>query len=223
MRPVSRLLVSVLLGVVQATLARAEAEQVRTVPARIIPVPETVSAQMQSLIARGPMTPVAPRTAAEWKALRRCGIRSRDEADRGAAPALQRSGDRKGNCRRALLRSDAERNSDEESQSAPGHGARRRLRVWSWRSRQPRGDHHGWLRSHAGAQHRLSDASGLSIPGGNGRCDGRLEGGRGAREAGTHRALRFFHGRRDDAPDGAACEGGRPAAPGGDCARNTVV
>ena len=69
MRPVSRLLVSALLGVAQATLARAEAEKVRTVPARIIPVPETVSAQMQNLIAHGPITPVAPRTADEWKAL----------------------------------------------------------------------------------------------------------------------------------------------------------
>src|SRR5689334_12761382 len=53
----------------------ASAEQpqsgARQVPARAIPVPATVSPQMQALIA-GPLNPiwnVVPRTAAEWKAL----------------------------------------------------------------------------------------------------------------------------------------------------------
>jgi acetyl esterase/lipase len=62
-------LLLVLAGVAQSALAQTEAGQVRIVPARNIPVPETVSAQMQNLSARGPTTPVAPRNVDEWKAL----------------------------------------------------------------------------------------------------------------------------------------------------------
>src|SRR6185369_13535666 len=69
MRPVARLLASALLGVALATLARADPQQAREVPARTVPVPETVSPQMQKLIARGPTTPVAPRTADERHAV----------------------------------------------------------------------------------------------------------------------------------------------------------
>jgi len=69
MRPVARLLASALLGVALATPARADPQQARAVPARTVPVPETVSPQMQKLIARGPTTPVAPRTADEWHAV----------------------------------------------------------------------------------------------------------------------------------------------------------
>jgi acetyl esterase/lipase len=51
------------------TASQVAFAQARTMPARTIPVPDTVSPQMQKLIAHGPATPAAPRTAAEWKAL----------------------------------------------------------------------------------------------------------------------------------------------------------
>src|SRR5262249_51562300 len=53
----------------------------RALPARTIPVPETVSPQMQKLIA-APLPPtwnVIPKTAAEWKA----------QVDEGAAAAVK--------------------------------------------------------------------------------------------------------------------------------------
>ena len=69
MRPFAGVLLLVLLGVAQSTPAQAGAGRVRTIPPRTIPVPETVSVQMQSLLAHAPMTPVAPRSPEEWKAL----------------------------------------------------------------------------------------------------------------------------------------------------------
>jgi monoterpene epsilon-lactone hydrolase len=53
----------------QSTLAQTSSEQGRLIPARTIPLPVTVSPQMRNLIARGPSTPAAPRSAEEWKAL----------------------------------------------------------------------------------------------------------------------------------------------------------
>lgn len=49
--------------------ARAETAPARIAPARPLPVPDTVSPQMQQMIARPPMTPAAPQSAFEWKAL----------------------------------------------------------------------------------------------------------------------------------------------------------
>jgi monoterpene epsilon-lactone hydrolase len=69
MRPIGCLLLLAVVGAAPLVRAQAEAPKVRTVPSRTIPVPETVSAQMQELIAHGPMTPAAPRDADEWKAL----------------------------------------------------------------------------------------------------------------------------------------------------------
>jgi len=69
MRRLPGLLLLAWIGVSHSALAQLEAEQIRTVPARAIPVPDTVSAQMRNLIARAPMTPVAPRSADEWKAI----------------------------------------------------------------------------------------------------------------------------------------------------------
>jgi acetyl esterase/lipase len=42
--------------------------QAREIPARVLPVPDTVSPRMQSAIAQPPVLFVAPTTAAEWKA-----------------------------------------------------------------------------------------------------------------------------------------------------------
>ena len=54
--------------------------QTRTVPARTLPVPSTVSPQMAKIIARPPTAPTAPRTAQEWKTVVRAA------ADREAEP-----------------------------------------------------------------------------------------------------------------------------------------
>jgi monoterpene epsilon-lactone hydrolase len=59
----------ILFALVQIAIAYAETAPARIAPARPLPVPETVSAQMQQLIARAPMTPAAPQNADEWKAL----------------------------------------------------------------------------------------------------------------------------------------------------------
>jgi monoterpene epsilon-lactone hydrolase len=69
MRPFRSALLFAVLGVAQSTVAQTDATQLRVVPARTIPVPDTVSVQMRNMIARAPMTPVAPRNAEEWKAL----------------------------------------------------------------------------------------------------------------------------------------------------------
>jgi acetyl esterase/lipase len=53
----------------QSLLAQSWPEQSRTIPARTIPVPDTVSPQMRQLIAPGPGPRNAPRSAEEWKAL----------------------------------------------------------------------------------------------------------------------------------------------------------
>jgi epsilon-lactone hydrolase len=51
-----------------ALLARDVAGAAREVPARVIPVPETVSPQMAKLIAHPAIPPVAPQSPQEWKA-----------------------------------------------------------------------------------------------------------------------------------------------------------
>jgi len=53
----------------QSLCAQSWPEPSRTIPARTIPVPGTVSPQMQKLIAPGPGPRNAPRSAEEWKAL----------------------------------------------------------------------------------------------------------------------------------------------------------
>src|SRR3954451_25127551 len=61
--------------------AQTASQGARELPARTIPVPETVSPQMQKLIA-APLTPtwnVIPKTAEEWKA----------QGDAGAAATMQ--------------------------------------------------------------------------------------------------------------------------------------
>ena len=66
-------------GVAFVSTARAQSQQVgaqsvpvatREIPARTIPVPDTVSPQMQAVIARpfDPSFNLVPQTAAEWKA-----------------------------------------------------------------------------------------------------------------------------------------------------------
>src|SRR5438093_1392508 len=57
------------LSLCQPTLAQTSPEPSRVIPARAIPVPDTVSPPMRKLIARPPLTPPAPRSAEEWKAL----------------------------------------------------------------------------------------------------------------------------------------------------------
>lgn len=54
---------------------------VREVPARLLPIPETVSPQMQTVIARrfDPKFNVAPETTAEWK----------ERVDQAARPVLE--------------------------------------------------------------------------------------------------------------------------------------
>jgi acetyl esterase/lipase len=59
----------IVLSFSQALLAQSWPEQPRTIPARTIPVPDTVSPQMRKLIAPAPEPRQAPRSAAEWKAL----------------------------------------------------------------------------------------------------------------------------------------------------------
>jgi epsilon-lactone hydrolase len=76
----------ILLALVQVAIARAETAPARMAPARPLPVPETVSAQMQQLIARPPMTPAAPRTADEWKAL----VATASEIEKTRIAALRR-------------------------------------------------------------------------------------------------------------------------------------
>src|SRR5947209_4474188 len=54
---------------VEKAAAQPVSEGTREVPARTIPVPETVSPQMQAIIGR-PLDPkynIAPKTTAEWK------------------------------------------------------------------------------------------------------------------------------------------------------------
>ena len=51
-----------------ALLAKDVAGAAREVPARVIPVPETVSPQMAKLIARPAVLPAAPQSPQEWKA-----------------------------------------------------------------------------------------------------------------------------------------------------------
>ena len=69
------------LGAVLTTLMAQNQMPPRNIPARTIPVPDTVSPQMQKLIA-APLSPtwnVIPKTAEEWKA----------QVDAGAAAAMQ--------------------------------------------------------------------------------------------------------------------------------------
>ena len=69
-------------AIVLSTLdAGAQTAGVREVPAKAVPVPDTVSPQMQKLIA-APLTPtwnVIPKTAEEWKA----------QVDAGAAATMR--------------------------------------------------------------------------------------------------------------------------------------
>ena len=53
----------------QSALAQSSPGQSRAIPARTIPVPDTVSPQMRKLIASEPAPRSAPQKAAEWKAL----------------------------------------------------------------------------------------------------------------------------------------------------------
>lgn len=50
-------------------VAQGSAEVSRQVSARVIPVPSTVSPQMQKVMAAPPDVIMAPKTTAEWKAL----------------------------------------------------------------------------------------------------------------------------------------------------------
>jgi epsilon-lactone hydrolase len=56
-------------GASTAAVAQGSAETPRRVPARVIPVPSTVSPPMQKIIAVPPEETSAPKTPAEWKAL----------------------------------------------------------------------------------------------------------------------------------------------------------
>ena len=53
----------------RSVLAQSSPEQSRVIPARTMPVPDTVSPQMRKLIAPGPSPRDAPQSAEEWKAL----------------------------------------------------------------------------------------------------------------------------------------------------------
>jgi len=68
-----------------ALLAKDVAGAAREVPARVIPVPETVSPQMAKLIARPAVLPAAPQSPQEWKA----------RVDAAAAEDLARIGELK--------------------------------------------------------------------------------------------------------------------------------
>ena len=63
------------------------AEQGRTVPARQIPVPTTVSPQLATIVSAPPVPPTAPQTAQEWKAAVQSA--SEQEAERIAAALTQ--------------------------------------------------------------------------------------------------------------------------------------
>jgi epsilon-lactone hydrolase len=76
-------------GVSTAAVALSFAETARRVPARVIPVPGTVSPQMQKIIAAPPDETSAPKTRAEWKAL----IAARAQADLAGIDSLKKQFD----------------------------------------------------------------------------------------------------------------------------------
>jgi epsilon-lactone hydrolase len=76
-------------GVSTTSVAQSSAEASRRVPARVIPIPSTVSPQMQKIIAAPPDETSAPKTRAEWKAL----IVARAQADLARIDSLKRQFD----------------------------------------------------------------------------------------------------------------------------------
>ncbi len=150
----------------------------RPIPARTIPLPDTVSPAMREWIAHpaSPMYESLPGTDDQWCA---GGQIARDRAEKaaGRSPRVVPGQDRTAiGGRRELLSGHARGAAGANRRATRAALARRSLCLQSGRGRRGRRRAVGPLRPDEGALGRLSDAARSSVSGRAGRCRGRLPG-----------------------------------------------
>ena len=187
--------------------------EARSVPARTIPVPTTVSPQMQALAGAPPAGNwnTSPATVEEWKTL------SAPSAGRNL-PALR---DRLGVKTEAMTVNGVNAFMVTPQVLPPEN--RNRLLVHmhggcyvlsGGEAADERSDLHGRLRPFPGVVGRLSPAARGALPSGPGRWHGGVEVGVEEHGSEEHSDLRNIRRRRADAVDGSSREAGRTPLPG---------
>ena len=201
----------------EPTAASASAADPRAVPARTLPVPDTVSPGLQALIA-APYPEgwnVIPPSASAWKAL---ASQSSAAVAADIAAIRQRlnvSVEAERDRRGAGVRRHAGRDRAGQSRASAAACPWRRLRALSGRGRRRRSDAHGGLCRLQGRLGRLPHGAGLPVSRRPRRCDGGLARSRRAERSAQDGGLRHLGRRRPDARADAAGQGrGRAAARG---------
>ena len=188
----------------------------RTLPPRVIPVPQDVSQAAQGLVAapyRVPAWDANPPSADEWRTLiKRLADASlpgiakvRAELGVTMQPTTLGGGPR--------LRPDPAHDPGRPPQPGDLQHPRRRLCLRARRFGHGRGGAAGRPGRLQGVRGRLPHAARRALPGRHGRRDGRLQGRAGHDGPGAHRRRRHLHRRRHDVGADAACQGrGRAVA-----------
>ena len=196
----------------------------RHVPDHIAPVPDTVSPQMQAIIAQpyNPNWNVVPKNPAEWKVI----VDKAADAVVATLPEI----------RQALgVTVQPTTIAGVKAFMVTPKVIRPTIAAACWftcmaavtclpgRGRNARSDPDGGLRQVQGDLDRLPHAAGFSVSGCDGRRDGGVEGGRKDERPEEDGDIRDLHRRRDDARDGAARQDGGSAASRRHRARHPMV